>query len=81
MDSLAEIRNCEFRFECPKIWTELQETKNEKIRFCNCCNRSVHYCKTPVELQRAIINNYCVAVEIKKGREMPRQVLLGDAIF
>lgn len=57
MDSLAEIRNCEFQVECPKPWTELQETRNKKIRFCNACERSVNYCKTPAELQRAIIKN------------------------
>lgn len=81
MDSLVEIRNCEFRFECPKLWAELQETENQKIRFCEACNRSVHYCKTPSELQRAIINNYCVAVELKKERGEPRRVLLGDAMY
>lgn len=81
MDSLAEIRNCEFRVECPKQWTELQETRNEKIRFCGSCKRSVHYCKTPAELQRAIIKNYCVAVELKKERGSAPQVLLGDVMF
>ena len=81
MDSLAEIRNCEFRYECPKLWAELQETENKKIRFCDACDRSVHYCKTPAELHRAIINNYCVAVEIKKEGRASRQILLGDAIY
>ena len=81
MDSLAEIRNCEFRVKCPRQWTELQETRNEKIRFCGSCKRSVHYCKTPAELQRAIIKNYCVAVELKKERGARLQVLLGDVMF
>jgi len=59
----------------------LQKTRNEKIRFCNACERSVHYCKTPAELQRAIIKNYCVAVELKKERLAAPQVLLGDVMY
>ena len=80
MDSPAEIRNCEFRVECPKLWTELRETKDVNVRFCNAVECPVHYCRTPAELQRAIIKNYCVAVELQTECRSTPRVLLGDAI-
>ena len=62
----AEIRNCEIRFKCPKDWDALPKTHDPNVRRCNECNRRVVYCKKASELQKAIINNDCVAVEIKQ---------------
>ena len=59
-----EIRNCEFTFKCPKLWASLALTSNDGVRFCQECQRSVIFCRTASELERAIINNDCVAVEI-----------------
>ena len=58
------IRNCEFRFKCPKQWASLEATQNEKERFCSQCQRLVYHCKTPEELQLAINKNRCVAVQL-----------------
>lgn len=60
----AQIRNCQFRFQCPKSWDALQQTDDLTIRYCEQCQRTVHYCKTPTELQEAIVKDQCVAVEI-----------------
>lgn len=78
-DPEAHIRNCEFRFECPKKWEALTETHNVKIRHCGTCDRNVHYCKTPSELMAAIRKNQCVAVEIHSPKRAKPSVLLGDA--
>ena len=75
----AEIRNCEFRFKCPKDWDSLLKTHDPKVRHCNECNRRVVYCKKASELQRAIIDNDCVAVEIKQPDDEVR-VYVGEVM-
>jgi len=78
MDQDAEIRNCEFRFKCPMAWDALTPTLKPKIRHCSQCQREVVYCKTASELKRAIIENRCVAVEIRPaGGRM--NLIVGDA--
>ena len=78
MNPNAEIRNCEFRFKCPKTWDSLKKTDDESIRFCDQCNRTVHFCKTAGELQRAIIKNQCVALEIKPSDPGPSAYTIGE---
>lgn len=74
----AEIRNCEFRFQCPKTWDSLKPTEKSTVRFCDQCQRTVHYCRTQAQLHTAIVKNQCVAVEIKETPESPKRLLLGD---
>lgn len=74
----AEIRNCEFRFQCPKTWDALQPTEDLNIRFCKQCQRTVHYCHTPTQLHKAIVNNQCVAVEIHYARADPVDIMIGE---
>ena len=76
----AEIRNCEFRFKCPKTWDALEVTPNPSQRFCHGCNRTVHYCRTPAELQEAIVSNECVAIELRITNETEPRILIGDPI-
>ncbi len=75
-----EIRNCEFRFRCPKTWDVLTRTDNFRVRHCKTCDRPVVYCRTPYELRDAIIKNECVAVEVIKGygRKRRKDLLVGD---
>jgi len=60
-----EIRNCEFTFKCPKVWDLLAPTPDARIRFCGECQRQVVFCRTATELKRAVIDNECVAVDIR----------------
>ncbi len=76
----SEIRNCQFNFECPKLWTELSVTSNSKIRRCNNCNQDVHFCQTAKELHNAIVKNLCVAVEINHPKSKKPEILMGDII-
>ena len=78
MNPDAEIRNCEFRFKCPMTWDALSTTLEPKIRYCSQCEREVVYCKTASELKRAIIENQCVAVEIRPARGR-MNLIVGDA--
>ena len=73
----AEIRNCEFRFECPRSWDSLAETFDPRVRQCDQCNRRVLYCQTSTELRKAIIADECVAVEVRRPVEEVR-MLVGE---
>lgn len=60
---MAEIRNCAFRFKCPMDWEVLQPTDNQDERYCNECNRIVHFCHTSDDLMAAMQADLCVAIE------------------
>lgn len=70
-----EIRNCQFKFECPKIWDDLEETADERVRHCGECNRMVIFCRTAKQLKRAIVDNYCVAIEVRDSDGVVIQTL------
>jgi hypothetical protein len=76
----AEIRNCAFRYQCPKTWDALTPTDKAGERFCTTCQRTVHYCRTPTQLHAAIVKNQCVAVEIKSSRKAAPVMLVGDPL-
>ena len=59
---LYQFRNCEFAFKCDADWFELDDTDNEKIKFCNMCMKQVHRCDTEDELLDTIKSNLCVAI-------------------
>lgn len=58
------IRNCEFRFKCPKDWDALEPTDRDDERYCNECNQIVYFSKTGKQLMAAIKEDRCVAVKI-----------------
>jgi hypothetical protein len=59
---MNEIRNCEFKFKCPKEWKSLQLTDQEDQRYCDECNQIVYFCRTGKQLMAAIKADRCVAV-------------------
>ncbi len=67
-----EIRNCEFRFKCPMTWDALETTAIESQRYCTQCQKVVHHCRTPTELEWAIVRNLCVAVRIAEPQSTSR---------
>jgi hypothetical protein len=70
-----EIRNCRFKFECPRSWDGLEETADERVRHCNECNRMVVLCRTSRQLKRAIIDNFCVAIEVRDSDNETHHIL------
>ena len=56
-----EFINCEFEYECPKNWFELDTTNKAGIKHCVECKKDVHLCITQDELAHAIKKNFCVA--------------------
>ncbi|VAW94412.1 hypothetical protein MNBD_GAMMA23-2547 [hydrothermal vent metagenome] len=70
MSVLAPIQNCEFKYQCPKDWFELEESDDENIRYCNKCDQNVYFCKDEKELKQSIEKNRCVAiVSINNGED------------
>ncbi len=67
------IRNCIFAFKCTAVWDELDDTADESIRFCQDCQKEVHYCSDDDEMVTAVRLNRCVAIEKEPGNR-----LLGD---
>lgn len=59
------IRNCAFRFACPRDWDQLQETEEGSVRFCNTCESPVYLCETDAELRRHMVTDHCVAIPLR----------------
>jgi uncharacterized protein (TIGR02996 family) len=64
------LENCGLQFEikCPKRWDALAPTASPTERFCDSCNRNVHYASTAAEARRLVLANHCVVVDIAAQR-------------
>lgn len=68
------IRNCIFAFKCTAKWANLTPTTDDKINFCQDCQREVHLCEDDEELAAAVRLNRCVAIYQEDG------MTLGDLV-
>lgn len=59
---MTELRNCSFKFQCPKSWDSLKRTDQINVRYCDHCKENVYFCDSSRELREAIEKNYCVAI-------------------
>ena len=61
------IRGCEFKFRCKKTWESLESPENylKTVKYCSTCMRDVFLVETDLELKRAVLRNYCVAIPYK----------------
>ncbi len=80
-----EVRNCRFKYQCPNDWSALDRTDKSNVRFCHQCNENVYFCSSSEELREALVNDYCVAIEVPKERQGDQKMMLGvadsDALF
>jgi len=53
--------NLQFRYQCPRSWEALTSTDRSSVRFCNQCNREVHFCSTLDDVRRHADAVDCVA--------------------
>ena len=44
-------------------WDSLLETSDSKIKYCHECDRGVHFCEDDEELNHALMNDWCVAID------------------
>ena len=63
------VENCRFKFKCHKTWQslEVKAAYAENRRFCSQCNYDVYLVNNDVELESAILNNYCVAIPVNSS--------------
>lgn len=57
-----KIRNCRMKYECDQSWIRMKETGRLNVRFCEACQKEVHFIKNRMELALAIQNGRCVCV-------------------
>lgn len=58
--SEKNIRNCPWGYSCTKKWDDLIATSEEDIRFCNACQKEVHWVDDREELAECVLLNRCV---------------------
>ena len=80
----TKVWKCEFEFECPKDWNNLQKTSAENVRFCDVCEKKVFFCNTEREAKAHSILGNCVAINATladniqtKAKPAGRQYLVG----
>jgi hypothetical protein len=75
MKSPIAVANCSFSFECPRLWSAMEETPSPKERTCRTCERSVHLVDSQAEWDAHAQRGDCVAVELPDG-----QMRLGETV-
>ncbi len=64
------LEHCDARFAvaCPKEWGALESTERNDVRFCNTCQKTVHYVASIAEGRRHAAAGRCVAVDLRSLR-------------
>jgi len=67
----APLENCGFRYEvkCPKRWESLAPSASPSTRFCDGCQRDVHYARTIGEARQLAQAGECLVVDLGQRRE------------
>ena len=56
-----KIKDYVFNFECSVGWKNLDNTEDDKVRFCRECNKMVHFVDSQSELDANAIRGNCVS--------------------
>lgn len=88
---MQKVLNCPMKYICTKDWFLLESTSNKNIKYCDSCNREVHFCNSNEELESALQNNLCIGYwhedsgELKKSKRfvlgIPNDYRGFDSIF
>lgn len=85
-EGVKGIRNCKFKFECDKRWSDLEKLEGQpNVRFCTHCLKEVHFIDDAWELALAIDKDWCVAVTRRvaitaKGVKSLHEPLMGSLV-
>lgn len=60
----APVEGCRnrLRLACPERWDRLASVGTPHLRFCNLCDRTVHFCETRVSARERVTRGECVAI-------------------
>ena len=71
-----------FALECPKRWEKLEpSTRDQKVRFCSECKKSVYFCHDIEEARAHAIEGRCVAVDVSVPRKLHDLDLVANQII
>jgi hypothetical protein len=73
MKEQSFIQNCDFSFQCPIDWDELENTEDPNRRFCQTCQKQVRYINSNAELDAARSRGYCVAIKLIEPQQPPQR--------
>jgi uncharacterized protein (TIGR02996 family) len=82
--SRSKIELCtlpQFEFLCPQQWDMLQATDDSRVRYCDGCQKNVHYCHTITEARDHARRRECVAVDPSVKRREADLDVLSDALI
>lgn len=68
MAKRREIQECDFAFKCPKQWDDLRGGDDPDKRYCETCERDVHFVSSRIEFEVALKLGRCVAAEVDDER-------------
>lgn len=63
-----KIINCEFEFKCPLHWNDLRPLEDGSVKFCESCQKNVHFARTQDEVNELAAEGKCVAFDVDKKR-------------
>jgi uncharacterized protein (TIGR02996 family) len=74
-------RRLTFNYRCDRRWEDLRATDDRAVRFCDACQRNVHYCDTILAARKHASASHCIAVDLgvirRDGDLEPQRMWLG----
>jgi uncharacterized protein (TIGR02996 family) len=70
VEALPVIR---FTFQCPQKWLSLQPTDDASVRFCQTCQKDVHFCDTAEAVERHAARGDCVAIPSRLAGQIDKE--------
>jgi uncharacterized protein (TIGR02996 family) len=70
VEALPVVR---FTFRCPQKWLSLQPTDDASVRFCQTCQKDVHFCDTAEAVERHAVRGDCVAIPPRLAGQIDKE--------
>ncbi len=52
--------------KCDRGWFTLKKIEGEtEVRYCDTCDKTIHWCNTEEQVKEAVVNKWCIATENK----------------
>jgi uncharacterized protein (TIGR02996 family) len=58
----SKDRTLRFAYECPNRWADLTPLPQTNERFCNECQKNVHFCASKDEAEAHAVQGHCIAI-------------------
>jgi uncharacterized protein (TIGR02996 family) len=61
-EAKSKDRTLRFTYECPNRWADLTPVAETNQRFCNDCQKNVHFCASKEEAETHAVQGHCIAI-------------------